>query len=504
MTFSVHPIYNKVEDLELILNKNNPAVLLQNRSSWGISELRNEYSWMSVKINSKAASGKENEIIVINIHTPHLATEKKIMKKQIELYLQKIVSKNENKKIILAGDFNMDTKSTINWVNKIGVGLTRMPVFNSRGSRLNGIKMGRMIDHICSVNLHFQFIGASVIKNVDISDHFPINSVWINSEITLDAEKAKKIDRKRITVEADKIISHNYYAVLSEYIESSSDTNTILKINKPIKDIHRPELPKKIIKAIKKRRLAFKKMLFEENLAAKNQQFLKFKKLKSDTLKLLKVHRKKNMTKRQIQAIECALNHENRSTWRYIKSNFKYKKNTTTTTAVINENFELIGGKKESLAVWANHFARLAQTTSIGNTNFEVGISCNWMGLELVYPELKTHINYVFKILNGTYWTARRYAKSGFIEKRFIEECPFCRNIAPETIEHILLGSQVATKPPLLPASISMRLVSKLLGEELKLSSTRICKDPTVLCEKYAGNSKVSKRNYTCTLHNSL
>ncbi|PVU93101.1 hypothetical protein BB561_003469 [Smittium simulii] len=106
----------------------------------------------------------------------------------------------------------------------------------------------------------------------------------------------------------------------------------------------------------------------------------------------------------------------------------------------------------------------------------EAGTSCNWMGLELVYPELKTHINYVFKIRNGTYWTARRYAKSGFIEK-----CPFCRNIAPKTIEHMLLES---TKPPLLPASISMRLVGKLLGEKLKLSSTRICKDPTVLCVK--------------------
>ncbi|PVU93029.1 hypothetical protein BB561_003491 [Smittium simulii] len=77
---------------------------------------------------------------------------------------------------------------------------------------------------------------------------------------------------------------------------------------------------------------------------------------------------------------------------------------------------------------------------------------------------------------------ARRYAKSGFIEKRFIEECPFCRNIAPETIEHMLL--ELATKPPILPASISMRLVGKLLGEELKLSSTRIRKDSTVLCVK--------------------
>ncbi|PVU94700.1 hypothetical protein BB561_002333 [Smittium simulii] len=44
--------------------------------------------------------------------------------------------------------------------------------------------------------------------------------------------------------------------------------------------------------------------------------------------------------------------------------------------------------------------------------------------------------------------------------------------------------AQVATKPPILPASISMRLVGKLLGKELKLSSTRICKDLTVLCVK--------------------
>ncbi|PVU96694.1 hypothetical protein BB561_001028 [Smittium simulii] len=106
-------IYNKVEDLELILNKTNPAVLclqethlsektsllrlkgytcveskknltktglglliaVQNRSSCSISELRNEYSWMSVKINSKTASGKENEILIIIIHTPHIAAK---------------------------------------------------------------------------------------------------------------------------------------------------------------------------------------------------------------------------------------------------------------------------------------------------------------------------------------------------------------------------------------------------------------------------------------------
>ncbi|PVU89997.1 hypothetical protein BB561_005073 [Smittium simulii] len=113
------------------------------------------------------------------------------------------------------------------------------------------------------------------------------------------------------------------------------------------------------------------------------------------------------------------------------------------------------------------------------------GTSCNWMGLELVYPELKTHINYVFKIRNGTYWAARRYAKSGFIEKRFIEECPFCRNIAPETIEHILLE---CSQWQALQANIIAQYINiyraQLLGEELKLSSIRIRKDPSVTCVK--------------------
>ncbi|PVU91669.1 hypothetical protein BB561_004262 [Smittium simulii] len=74
---------------------------------------------------------------------------------------------------------------------------------------------------------------------------------------------------------------------------------------------------------------------------------------------------------------------------------------------------------------------------------------------------------------------------SGFIEKRFIEECPFCRNIAPETIEHMLLECSrwQALRADILAQYINIYR-AQLLGEELKLSSTRIRKDPTVLCVK--------------------
>ncbi|PVU89094.1 hypothetical protein BB561_005559, partial [Smittium simulii] len=81
-------------------------VALKNRSEWSISEIRSEYTWMSC-------------------------------------------------------DFNMDPNKTMNWINRMGVGLIRTPIYNSKGSRLKGSKMGRMIDHICSTDLGFQSISAS-------------------------------------------------------------------------------------------------------------------------------------------------------------------------------------------------------------------------------------------------------------------------------------------------------------------------------------------------------
>ncbi|PVU98120.1 hypothetical protein BB561_000108 [Smittium simulii] len=91
---------------------------------------------------------------------------------------------------------------------------------------------------------------------------------------------------------------------------------------------------------------------------------------------------------------------------------------------------------------------------------------------EAVYPELKKYINYVFKIRNGTYWTAQRYAKSGFIEKRFIEECPFCRNIAPETIEHMLLECSrwQALRADILAQYINIYRAQLILKKEIDLN----------------------------------
>ncbi|PVU92621.1 hypothetical protein BB561_003720 [Smittium simulii] len=110
ITYNIQSIYNKVEELELILSKSAPTVLclqethlseklnflklkgytcveskkkltkigsglliaLKNRSGWSVSELWSEYTWMSCKIKSKSTAGQNNELITININMPHI------------------------------------------------------------------------------------------------------------------------------------------------------------------------------------------------------------------------------------------------------------------------------------------------------------------------------------------------------------------------------------------------------------------------------------------------
>ncbi|PVU90914.1 hypothetical protein BB561_004657 [Smittium simulii] len=137
-------------------------------------------------------------------------------------------------------------------------------------------------------------------------------------------------------------------------------------------------------------------------------------------------------------------------------------------------------GKWSGLRTWISDLIKCPYKNQ---SDTEAGTSCNWMELELVYPELKTHIHYVFKIRNGTYWTARRYAKSGLIEKRFMY------SMESATIRHtkqLYTNIQTSTSAytQIIARFNSIILVGKLLGEELKLSSTEIRKNPNVLCVK--------------------
>ncbi|PVU96893.1 hypothetical protein BB561_000890 [Smittium simulii] len=87
----------------------------------------------------------------------------------------------------------------------------------------------------------------------------------------------------------------------------------------------------------------------------------------------------------------------------------------------------------------------------------EAGTSCNWMGLEL--HEVMQSLDLLKKyLLKNVY-----YAET--IEHMLLE-CSRWQALRADILAQYIniYGEQVATKPPLLPASISMRLFGKLLG----------------------------------------
>ncbi|PVU95871.1 hypothetical protein BB561_001540 [Smittium simulii] len=71
----------------------------------------------------------------------------------------------------------------------------------------------------------------------------------------------------------------------------------------------------------------------------------------------------------------------------------------------------------------------------------------------------------------------------GVMQKHILLECTRWKALRADILSNYIqtYKLQLALTPKSLPASISMRLVGKLLGEELKLSSTEIRKDPNVL-----------------------
>ncbi|PVU97009.1 hypothetical protein BB561_000836 [Smittium simulii] len=69
----------------------------------------------------------------------------------------------------------------------------------------------------------FQSISASVIKNADISDHFPVMTVWHVPNILKTDETIIKIDRAKIQINSDKIINNNYYSMLNSSIKNNAE-----------------------------------------------------------------------------------------------------------------------------------------------------------------------------------------------------------------------------------------------------------------------------------------
>lgn len=108
----------------------------------------------------------------ISIYNTHLDFKyDKVKKKELDK-IYEIISKDSNK-LILTGDFNLKTNKDIfnNFVNKLDkLNIQRIPI---NEKTLKQSAYNRAIDHIF-ISKDFEVIDKEVIKDIEISDHYPV------------------------------------------------------------------------------------------------------------------------------------------------------------------------------------------------------------------------------------------------------------------------------------------------------------------------------------------
>jgi hypothetical protein len=66
----------------------------------------------------------------------------------------------------------------------------------------------------------------------------------------------------------------------------------------------------------------------------------------------------------------------------------------------------------------------------------------NFLNIGLRYPRLSKGFNWLSRLRVGAFWTARQLARIGYLDQRYLTECPICGSELPsgESVNHMLLG----------------------------------------------------------------
>ncbi|OMJ08715.1 RNA-directed DNA polymerase from mobile element jockey [Smittium culicis] len=135
---------------------------------------------------------------------------------------------------------------------------------------------------------------------------------------------------------------------------------------------------------------------------------------------------------------------------------------------------------------------RKKDSTMISNwiESNNIGRVRNIIGLEMLFPEHSKGIMQIIKIRTGTYNFAYKLARSQVIGREYLMKCPFCNEIKPESVEHLIfecskwtserreyMGDFLPNKNNLLPGSTDTQLLGKLLGGELIYKTVDILKN---------------------------
>ncbi|OMJ08050.1 hypothetical protein AYI69_g11219 [Smittium culicis] len=270
MTYNIRGYIGKREELDLVMKQNRPTVIalqetnlnaktnrlrlqkyvtveskshlqaggrglvlgIRKGSGLSISELIQTPHLLAAKKSGAHENDKRFSLTCVNLHMPHQTNRRKLVIIGLTRFLRKIWQKKKKSKTMLIGDFNKDTESSISMLNKIAIGLSRATVRNSKGSRMNGAVMGRMIDHITYSGFPNNPTYAKVIKSVDLSYHLPVVAEWDMEALKIPAPP-RKIDVERIKKVGVSFVSINRADRRSNKVAEVKKARELMLTNKP-------------------------------------------------------------------------------------------------------------------------------------------------------------------------------------------------------------------------------------------------------------------------------
>ena len=160
--FFLKRIFNRINEKTPIITKYNVISYKNYNLPFLPSTLKRVMTKIEVEIDNK----------IVSIYNTHLDYMLDITKKRQLNKILKIIKKDNNP-VILTGDFNLKNNNVIfnNFVKEMKeIGINHIDVLDNTWKPS---KYHRAIDHIF-ISDSFKLKSKKIIKNIDISDHYPI------------------------------------------------------------------------------------------------------------------------------------------------------------------------------------------------------------------------------------------------------------------------------------------------------------------------------------------
>ena len=372
--------------------ENAQGVLLAARTDLGLIEMEDASQYWVLG----QSLGKQR-VVVGSIYLP--SQQRRVIKGELKAALQKILAKDANVRIVLMGDFNMNTEKVDRMFVRWGMPLQVLQTKGSGNTWHQANKTTTAIDHIVvSQSVKEMCSRASVDRSWDVSDHWPmLAKMNVATPNVLPVTVKETFNRSELKVKAVQFGFSTYWEPLRLMAEDSQvDANELpaafekaswaaarevgatKEIKNGTKSIRFHSL-QGCLQAIEERRLAYKKLRAAKGQAEEAQLRTEYTKAKSKAVQAVKEAKQWQWLQYVKKASQLAVDGRTKDLWVWIQR-FTGRGKGPRTSAVQpvrqKGTDKLLTEPKDIGNEWAAHYAMLAADETGHSRNAD-----HWSGI---------------------------------------------------------------------------------------------------------------------------